>query len=318
MKQAFDLAIASDSEYETASIKLLEEISGELGLSTYVIKAHNLDDTCLRLEREEIGFNFYFDRASDTSPEFLNLYNLVIQRNVPVLDPWVNLKRASDKALMHIGFEDAGIPTPYTIILPPLDRLGGTCFLEADLSKVGKPFVVKPANTTGGGIGVVNGAESIRDVDQARRMYHDNKYLLQERIIPHEEKGRRFWFRCFYVCGAVECAWWDDKTHIYDILHQDEIRAYALTPLFRIVRKIAKVCGLHFFSTEIAYTEKGEFVVVDYVNEICDMRLKSQFPDGVSDEIIRRIYGEIAKHVARKVGKRRSKSDWLKWLGRQR
>ena len=40
--------------------------------------------------------------------------------------------------------------------------------------------------------------------------------------------------------------------------------------------KIAEIAGLQFFSTEIAIVDKETFVIVDYVNDQCDMRLKSK------------------------------------------
>ncbi len=299
MKQTFDFAIATDCENESTAITILESAAAELGLSTYRVQPFNLDETVRRLLKSEIDFGFYYDRASDTSPQFLRLYDEITQRMVPVLDTWPDLDRAADKAIMHLAFENDGIPTPYTLIIPPFDRIEGVHLFEADLSRIGKPFVVKPANTTGGGRGVVNGAESLQEIHSARRVYQDNKYLLQERIVPLEKDGRRFWFRCFYACGLIECAWWNDITHIYNRLHRSDIKLYNLVPLFALVRRIAKVSRLHFFSTEIAYSADGQYVVVDYVNEMCDLRLKSEFPDGVSDEIVRLIAAHIATHVAK-------------------
>jgi len=47
-------------------------------------------------------------------------------------------------------------------------------------------------------------------------------------------------------------------------------------------------------------TSEGKFVVVDYVNEVCDMRLQSNHIDGVPDSIVRRvaqlIVHEVEKH----------------------
>jgi len=40
-----------------------------------------------------------------------------------------------------------------------------------------------------------------------------------------------------------------------------------------------------FFSTEIALAKDGRYVVVDYVNDPCDMRPQSKHFDGVPDTI---------------------------------
>jgi hypothetical protein len=51
---------------------------------------------------------------------------------------------------------------------------------------------------------------------------------------------------------------------------------------------------LEFFSSEIALTNDGLFVAVDYVNEICDMRLQSKHYDGVPDAIVAQIQHQFA------------------------
>jgi hypothetical protein len=64
---------------------------------------------------------------------------------------------------------------------------------------------------------------------------------------------------------------------------------------------IEATCGLDFFSSEIAVTAEGRFVVVDYVNEVCDMRLQSRYANGAPDAIVHRIERLIASEVAQRV-----------------
>lgn len=40
-------------------------------------------------------------------------------------------------------------------------------------------------------------------------------------------------------------------------------------------------------------TTKNKFVVVDYVNDQCDMRLQSLHQDGVPDEIVHKIINNL-------------------------
>jgi hypothetical protein len=164
----------------------------------------------------------------------------------------------------------------------------------SELARLGRPFIIKPANTTGGGVGVVIGAESLKDVIETRQHHKNDKYLLQEKIIPAILSGRRAWFRVFFAFGEVILCWWDDQTHIYEFLTADEEERFALPTLRDIAGSIKDVCGLDFFSTEIAFVSSGTFVVVDYVNEICDMRLKSRHVDGVPDHIVELVAGRIA------------------------
>jgi hypothetical protein len=109
----------------------------------------------------------------------------------------------------------------------------------------------------------------------------------------------------FYVCGEIFPCWWDDITHVYAEVTAGESSSFSLSPLVSIGRVISTVCRLDFFSTEIAMTPAGQFVTVDYVNEICDMRLQSRHPDGVPDRLALAISGLLAE-AARGSGNRSS------------
>ena len=57
--------------------------------------------------------------------------------------------------------------------------------------------------------------------------------------------------------------------------------------------RIASICKLDWFSTEIALTD--EFIVVDYVNDEIDTRVQSTAMDGVPDDIIESIAKQLVK-----------------------
>ncbi|HKZ33741.1 MAG TPA: hypothetical protein VJ142_00690, partial [Candidatus Nanoarchaeia archaeon] len=61
--------------------------------------------------------------------------------------------------------------------------------------------------------------------------------------------------------------------------------------------KIAGVCGLDLFSTEIALTENNKLVVVDYVNDQCDLRKKSSHYDGIPDEVVQKVLTSLVEYV---------------------
>jgi hypothetical protein len=146
-------------------------------------------------------------------------------------------------------------------------------------------------------MGVVENAYGLADALVARAAFPSDKYLLQEKVVPEEKDGKRFWFRGFYILGDTHCTWWDDRTHLYAEFEAGEVEARSLEPLFSIVRTIAGISGLRFFSTEIVRDVKGRFLVVDYVNEICDMRLQSLHPDGVPDAVVRAIASRVASYA---------------------
>ena len=292
-----DLAFAADWEYDRDFAALVERSARRLGLSTLQIWPSDLPETLRALEAGEIDIRFLVDRAVGASPGFHALQRVVRARGADVIDPIEKVRWASDKATMHLEFIANGLATPYTVILPSFESSPNPGVSAAGLVPLGAPFYIKPANTTGGSLGVVPGAETLLDVALARRTYPTDKYLLQERIVPRETDGRRFWFRGFFALGLVLCAWWDDRTHAYRELLADEIAEYGLHGLYGIVRKIATVSGIRFFSTEIALDARGRLIVIDYVNETCDMRLASAHADGVPDAIAGAIASRIAAFV---------------------
>jgi hypothetical protein len=303
--QTYDLAIAHDWEYDTDFIQLIVNAARKQGLSCYTFDQQNLQQTLHDLENGLLAFRFLFDRASDTSPEFRSIQDILKKENIGIIDPVEKLRWASDKATMHLEFISNGLHTPFTVILGPYDESHEVRLSVQELHRLGRPFVIKPANTTGGGIGVVEGAESLQDVLEARKEFQSDKYLLQEKIAPLQMDGKRFWFRGFYSCGLVQCCWWDDQFHLYSKLHKQEMKRYKLSPLFKIVEKIAAISQLSFFSTEISLSEEGKFVVIDYVNESCDMRLKSRYADGVVDIIVINVADKIVAYIKRKLRPRK-------------
>ena len=240
-------------------------------------------------------FNLLLDRASDEDERFLPLAQYFQRKNptTRIINPYELMRRAADKATMHLEFLTRGIHVPYTIIVSPFNHKREVELSLSELARLGRPFIIKPANTTGGGVGVVVGAESLKDVIETRQHHKNDKYLLQEKIVPAILNERRAWFRVFFACGEIVLCWWDDRTHIYDVLTEEEEKRFDLHMLRVIVTAIRDVCGLDFFSTEIACVSSNLFVVVDYVNEMCDMRLKSRHVDGVPDQIVELIAGRI-------------------------
>jgi hypothetical protein len=292
-----DLIVSADWEFDRSFVRLLEAETRCRGLRFLGIWPENLAETLERLLHVEWIPRFFIDRASDSTPEFIELNRFLVNNATPVLDSMEALRWAANKATMHLECIAHGLNTPYTFIIPPY-RTAEHVFLSIeDLARLGRPFIIKPANTTGGGIGVVDGAETLQDVLSTRQEYAHDLYLLQEKIIPMQIEGKRFWFRGFYACGFVEFTWWNDLTHRYTEVTPDEIVRFGLEPMTDIIRTIAEISRLHFFSTEIAREAPDRFVVIDYVNEICDMRLESEHPDGVPDALAARIAASLVAYA---------------------
>ena len=86
-------------------------------------------------------------------------------------------------------------------------------------------------------------------------------------------------------------------THIYSPVSPHEELSFGLEELRHITEKIFLICRLDFFSTELVVTEDRRFVSVDYVNEMCDMRLQSVHEDGVPDSVVAEIADALANFV---------------------
>jgi hypothetical protein len=300
----YDFAVAWNWEYDREFIQLVQEVFRLNNLSVLEIHAENVEEIFQMLKKDKIQFRYFLDRASDEDDAFHPLARFVLKqfrtgaessmRPINLHDLQI---RAADKATMHLEFLTHNIEVPYTIIISPYNHKQEVELTITELAKLGRPFIIKPANTTGGGIGVVLGAETLKEIIEARQSNKNDKYLLQETIKPVECAGRRAWFRVFYAFGDIIPAWWDDVTHIYSILSEDEERQLDVERLKKITECIHTVCQLEFFSTELVYTADGRCVTVDYVNEMCDMRLKSHFVDGVPNIIVKRIVYRMMEYV---------------------
>lgn len=297
--KVFDLGIAFVWEYDDDFIGMMEGILHSAGISTFIIKEHNIHKVTEEIRNRKIAFNFYLDRASDVDDDFEELAKILTRRKCRIFNPYKYIEHAIDKASMHLEFITAGLNVPHSIIIPPHSEEEDIYLSVDDLSILGRPFIIKPCNNTGGGVGVVTGAESIKEVLEERVFNSDDKYLLQEKIYPLIIDHHRAWFRCFWAFGKPIPVWWDDQTHIYNELTLEQIEKFNLKPLRRLIKKIADITELDFFSTEIVLTHENKFIVIDYVNDQCDMRLKSKHFDGVPDKIVNQIINNMKNEILR-------------------
>lgn len=292
-----DLGIAHVWKYDDDFISLIEETFQNAGFTTYLISYHNVRNVTERILNKELSFEYYIDRAWDVEKDFEDLGKILSKRKTTILNHYSKVLHAIDKASMHLEFITAGINVPHSIIIPPHSEKEEIFISIDDLAILGRPFIIKPCNNTGGGVGVVTGAETLKEVLEQRMTNTNDKYILQEKIYPIILDGKRAWFRSFWAFSSVIPVWWDDQTHLYSELTIEEIEKFNLKKLIHITKIIAEKTGLDFFSTEIVLTEEGKFVVIDYVNDQCDMRLSSKHKDGVPDAIVKLIVRKMLKKI---------------------
>ena len=115
-------------------------------------------------------------------------------------------------------------------------------------------------------------------------------------------QGSPVYFRVYFVFGSVWCCWWNCYTDRYRQATAAELTEFGLQPLEEIVRRIAALTGMNFFSSEIAQTEAGEFVVIDYVNDQCHMLSQSANPQiGVPDELVAAIARRLVEAIKERI-----------------
>ncbi len=297
MSSYFHIAIAWDWEFDREFVEVLEQQMHGHGLLSYSISHDNVQETLKKLTRGDLQFGAFLDRASETDEKFMPLAKTIQKSTTLFVNPPEAVHSAVDKATMHLEFLAKGIEVPFTIIISPYSKKREVELSLSDIAHLGRPFIIKPANTTGGGIGVITGAETLKDVIESRQHHKNDKYLLQEKIKPVFLDGQKAWFRVFYTYGLVLPCWWDDETHLYKMVTKHDMTLYGLKPLITITKKIWEVCKLDFFSTEIAATAETRFIVVDYVNDICDMRLQTRHRDGVPDLVVNEICRRMVRHL---------------------
>lgn len=303
MAEIFDIGIAWDWEFDREFIYGLENECAALGLSTFRIEPQNVDTVTRLVRSRKMQFRTFLDRASDSDENFLPLARTIARSKTYVYNEYAMVDYAKDKANMHLALMGEGIHVPYTIIISPYNKNAEVELSLTELAHLGRPFIIKPANTTGGGLGVVVGAETLKEILETRQHHKNDKYLLQETIQPAEFNGSIAWFRVFYAFGLILICWWDHRSHVYRELTKVEERSFKLTKLRSIILTIHRICKLQFFSSEITLANDGKFIPVDYVNEICDMRLQSRHYDGVPDATVTQIQRQFARYARTQIKK---------------
>jgi hypothetical protein len=286
----YDLCLPWYWEYDIDFVQMIERACTEHDLSLWQITPENLLESITSLYEGEKTFHTILDR-SQYDPRFQPIHRWsrahpVRRINPPEVSSW-----SEDKATMHLELISAGIHTPYTILLSSF--VDQPLLPQVDLRRLGDQFVIKPANG-GGSEGVILGAFSREQILRARMEFPEQKYLIQATVTPRTIQGHPAWFRVFYAAGKTYPCWWHPLTHVFSMVTQQDEHRHELSRLHDITQRIASICRLDWFSTEIALTLE-EFVVVDYVNDGIDTRVQSKAVDGVPDTVMENIARQLVR-----------------------
>ena len=283
-----DLCLPWYWEFDIDFVNFVEQACQQQGLTLWQITPENLLESVNALYTGAHTFNTLLDR-SQGEDRFLVINRWAKEYKKKRINPAELSKWSEDKATMHLELITAGVTTPHTILLAPF--LEQPVLPPLDLTALGQQFVIKPSNE-GGGEGVILGAFSLDQVLRARMEFPGQKYLLQSTVVPRTIQGHPAWFRVFYAAGKTYPCWWHPLTHVYAPVTASEENRHELAPLHELTRRIASLCKLDWFTTEIALTLE-DFVVVDYVNDEIDTRIQSKAVDGAPDEIMQDVARQL-------------------------
>ncbi len=291
----FDLCLPWYWEYDNDFVQMVERACQAEEVTFLQVTPQTLLETTTALYIGEMTLGALLDR-SQGDRRFEPLTRWAREHFIRRINPAEISAWSEDKATMHLELIEAGLHTPYTILLPPF--IDEPVIAARDITPLGGQFVIKPSNG-GGGEGVIMGAATWQEILKARMDFPSQKYLAQATIQPHLLDGRPAWFRIFYAHGECYPCWWDPRTHIYGIVTPEEESRYSLDRLRLDTLKIANLCRLDWFSTEIALAGE-QFVVIDYVNDGIDTRIQSRALDGVPDVVMESIAAQLVKLIREK------------------
>jgi len=293
----YTIALAVKWKYDWDLIRLIEQKFQLAGYSTFIIGSYNVGEITEKIRNRELSFEFFLDRGSDEDENFQGIADLLSNSDTVIINEYSRIEKAVNKSIMHKKLMLAKISVPYTVIVPAYDKAPDFKLTAAQMKKLGIPFVAKPAYYSGGGVGVKLDATSIHDVNPHRIELHYDTYLLQNRIIPKKFKNRRIWFRSFWFFDEAVPVWWDDRSHIYNLIDPNEFYELDLKKLVKLTRKVARLSGLQYFSCEATIDKNDDLILIDYVNDQCDMRQKSKYADGVPDTIVEQFVNKMLEFV---------------------
>ncbi len=291
----YDLVMTHKLDADDFFIHRVQQHCAERALNFFLIEPIWVEAFYREMFEGRVGARVLLNMHSEHhEPEdiYHRLVRLAFDRGTEVIDPPDVALGAFDKAALHPRLAQAGFRLPYSIIVSAA-AAGQFALSEDQAARLGSPFVIKPALGYGKR-GVILDAVSSADLARSRTEWPNGDYLVQERIVPRVLGGVPAYFRVFYAFGSAWHCWWNCYTDRYRAVSRDEMESYGLQRLEDLVRRLAGLTRMNFFSTEIALTEAGEFVLIDYVNDQCHMLTQSANPSmGVPDEIV----AAMARHL---------------------
>jgi hypothetical protein len=286
--RVFDLVMTHKLDTDDFFIHQIQQHCALLGLNFFLIEPAWVDCFFQRLNEGTVSARVLLNMHSEHHlPEenYHRLVRLAHQKGVRVIDPPDVAIAACDKALLHPRLLESGFKVPATIIVKREDVRDFHLSPEQK-EMLGTPFVIKPSLGYGRK-GVVLDAQSEVDLKRSVSAWDNPFYLLQSRIVPRTVGDRPAYFRVYYAFGSIWSCWWNCFTDQYRVVTESDVEQFGLGALPEIVRRLAGLTGMTFFSSELSQVENGDLVLIDYVNDQCHMLSQSASPGmGVPDQVV--------------------------------
>jgi hypothetical protein len=290
MKQ-YDIAINWNSLDDCYFANIIKRLCKEKKLSFLWIHDGNSKETLRGLYNQNVHIKILIDTdATYNDPEDIYsriCYAVKDSDGVVINDP-DDTQAAINKAIMCHKVVSLGILTPYTLVIRKW-QTKKVLLTKKQKFRLKVPFIIKPAQGYGQR-GIIRQATGTPYcIAKARSFDPDDDFLLQKRVKPVFFDNKKCWFRVFRIFDKILPCWWDDATNRYEHISGYEFEKYRFNPLFDITVKIARATGMVWFSTEIAIVknDKGklDYMIIDYVNDQCDMTPVSQTPSGIPNNV---------------------------------
>jgi hypothetical protein len=289
----------------------MRELCGQLNLTFFAADKVWVNDFLQKLQQKEIKVRVLLDLSNtQTIPDdpYTLLAKEAKQQGGYVIDDPDITSVVAHKALFHQIMLENHILVPETIIVSrkELDSFKVTSEVKA---QVGVPFVVKPAwGDSSMGV-IVDGSSQYDLLKSAEQAPDSDAFLVQRQLKPKRLGDHVGWFRMFHIVNEVIPCWWNPISHEYHLVTPTQRRYHKLVPLVRIMRDIARVSKMKFFTSEICLDVDGNFYTVDYINADPDMNPRSFYATGVPDEVVRHIVWLLTTESMRVIMKKRGYFD---------
>lgn len=300
MSRVYDLAMTHKLDTDDFFIHRVQQGCAELGLNFFLIEPLWAESFYEHLKEGRVACRVLLNMHSEHHlPEelFHRLVALADRKGARVIDPPAIAQAAFDKSRMHARLVGAGVTVPYTVLVPA-GEAGSFRLAAEQAAALGSPFVIKPSHGYGRR-GVLLDAVREEDLPRSVAAWPSPCYLLQRRVRPRTIGGEPAYWRVFHVFGETWVCWWNCFTDRYREPSAEEWEGLGLERLAQLIGKVAELSGMKFFSSEIAQTEGGEDVLIDYVNDQCHMLSQSSNPAmGVPDRIVGAMAARLVKAAA--------------------